>query len=292
MYADATHDDSGAAGIPGAVARLAPEISVRSFVHEPTSSLTYLVYDDASRVGVVIDPVSDFGEAEGGAGGESTRRLAATIDALGIDLQYALETHVHDDHLTGLGFLGDRYGAHSVIAADVTAVQHGLSRLFGTTANLVPDGSQFDVLVRDGDVLRAGPLRIEVLAIPGPLPACVAYRIGSAVFLGDALDAHESPLRGAPCLERLRHLPPDTALFPGHERSALACALPLATASEQAPATCQTVREVAATAGSAARTRPATGPDAVQRSLTRRMATLRWNLCAGRPSAYAPTAGS
>ena len=51
----------------------------------------------------------------------------------------------------------------------------------------IPDGRQFDVLLEDDSVLRAGTLEVKTLFTPGHTPACASYLIGDAVFTGDAL---------------------------------------------------------------------------------------------------------
>ncbi len=49
------------------------------------------------------------------------------------------------------------------------------------------DGSQFVHLFTDGEALTLGDLEGQVMFVPGPTPACVAYRVGDAVFVGDTL---------------------------------------------------------------------------------------------------------
>ena len=48
-------------------------------------------------------------------------------------------------------------------------------------------GAEFDHLFVDGERFAIGSLEVEVLHTPGHTPACVAYRIGDAVFVGDTL---------------------------------------------------------------------------------------------------------
>ena len=49
------------------------------------------------------------------------------------------------------------------------------------------DGSEFDHLFADGETFRIGDLEATVIYTPGHTPACVSYRIGDAVFIGDTL---------------------------------------------------------------------------------------------------------
>lgn len=91
------------------------------------------------------------------------------------------------------------------------------------------DGSQFDRLLRDGETFSAGSLRIEVIPTPGHTPACSSYRIGDAVFTGDALFIEDYgtgrtdfPGGSADALytsvhDRLYALPDETRVFVGHD---------------------------------------------------------------------------
>ena len=48
-------------------------------------------------------------------------------------------------------------------------------------------GAEFDILFKDGDTFSIGGLKGEVIHTPGHTPACVTYRMGDAVFVGDTL---------------------------------------------------------------------------------------------------------
>src|SRR5581483_5627329 len=137
-----------------------PEIAIQPFLDERMSTLTYLVYDERSLVGVVIDPVTDFEPRRARLSNSSNERVAAAIDRIGIDLQYVLETQVHVEHFTGISFFQDRYGAHSVVGSRVGEVQRAFRDCWGLGDALPVDGRQFDVLLGDGAVLKAGRLRI------------------------------------------------------------------------------------------------------------------------------------
>ena len=203
-------------------------IVVEPFHEDLTQTVTYLVYDERTRVGVVIDPVTDFDPRTGCTSNASNELVARAIDRIGIDVHYVLDTHVHADHLSGIPFFEDRFGASSVIGANVCEVQSVARDLFGLGDDLPTDGRQFDVLVEDRATMHAGPLCIEVLHTPGHTPACVSYRIDDAVFTGDTLFAPEYgvgrcdfPGGSAETLfdsiQRLYALPDDTRVYPGHD---------------------------------------------------------------------------
>src|SRR5204863_6156267 len=83
-------------------------------------------------------------------------------------------------------------------------------------------------LLADGDVIEAGEVRVGVIATPGHTPACSSYRIGDAVFTGDALFIHDygtgrcdfphgSPPDLYDSVQRLYALPDATRVFPAHD---------------------------------------------------------------------------
>lgn len=203
-------------------------MQIKTFFDEPTFTLTYLVWDEATGDGVVIDPVLDFDPASGRVGNESADALAAFAKDEGINLLWVLETHAHADHLSGSQRLKDTTGAQVAIGSAITAVQQVFVPVFG--ANYVAtDGSQFDKLLEDGEVLQAGSLAVETIHTPGHTPACVTFKIGDAIFTGDALfmpdfgtGRCDFPAGSADHLytsihDKLYALPDDTRVFVGHD---------------------------------------------------------------------------
>ena len=92
-------------------------MKVQHFFDKRTSTLTYVVYDGASKTGVVIDPVLDFEQPAGRFFEESLDTLCAFIDEQGLTIPYVLDTHVHADHMTGMRHIKDRYGSETAIGA-------------------------------------------------------------------------------------------------------------------------------------------------------------------------------
>lgn len=160
---------------------------IRAFHDAATCTLTYVVHDPASRDAVVIDSVLDYDPLASQTSTTSLEKVAAYLRQQGLRVHLVLETHAHADHLSGASWLRKRFEAASVIGEEIVDVQKSFKRIFDLSASFATDGSQFDRLVRDGDVLEAGTLRIGVITTPGHTPACVTYRIGDALFTGDAL---------------------------------------------------------------------------------------------------------
>lgn len=201
---------------------------IEPFFDERTFTLTYVVFDESTRQGVVIDPVLDFEPAGGKVWTESVEKVAAFIDQLKLDVRYVLETHAHADHLSGSQWLKKKYGAKVAISQRITEVQGVFKDVFALD-DLKVDGSQFDLLLTDGQQLEVGGLAVEAIATPGHTPACMSFKVGDAVFTGDALFLDDVgvgrcdfPKGDAGALydsvtERLFTLPPSTRLFVGHD---------------------------------------------------------------------------
>ena len=159
---------------------------IQAYFDEATNSVSYLVSDPATGVGAVIDPVLGFDVTSGTIDSEAADRMLADAEAAGIEIVWTLETHVHADHLSAGNHVRERTGAKLCAGAGIRDVQSVFAPKFGA-ADLKPDGGDFDRLLQDGDKLPLGELEVEVIATPGHTPACVSYRIGDAVFVGDTM---------------------------------------------------------------------------------------------------------
>lgn len=204
-------------------------MEVEAFYDPATSTLSYVVYDRASRGAIAIDPVLDYDPPSSKTATTSVERIAAFLAREGLELHHVLETHAHADHLSASEWLKKRFGAKTAIGARIREVQSAFKRAFDLGAAFPVDGGQFDRLLEGGETLEAGALRVKVLATPGHTPACVSYLVGNAVFTGDALlmDDHgtgrcDFPRGSASDLYRSVHdtlyaLPDDTRVFVGHD---------------------------------------------------------------------------
>ena len=201
-------------------------ITVEPFFHEPTGSWTHLVH--AGGDGVVVDPVLDFDPASGTVATGSVRAVLERVTALGLRLHFVLETHAHADHPSAAAFLRARTGARVAIGAGIRDVQARFAPAFALAADDPMLVDAFDLLLGEGDVLDAGALRVEVMALPGHTADSLGYRIGGNVFIGDTLFAPD--LGTARCdfpggdaatlyrsVSRLHALPDDTVLWLCHD---------------------------------------------------------------------------
>jgi glyoxylase-like metal-dependent hydrolase (beta-lactamase superfamily II) len=209
---------------------LGAEPQIRAFFDEPTNTVSYLVWSPGERRGVVIDPVLDFDPASGTVDDGSVEEILKEAEDEGIAIEWVLETHVHADHLSGAPLIKARTGAKVAIGEHVRDVQTIFRPIFRAD-DMKADGSDFDRLLTDGERFEAGGLTIEVMHTPGHTPACVSYRIGDAVFVGDTLfmpdyGTARTDFPGGCArqlyrsIHKLLSLPPETRLFMCHDYKA------------------------------------------------------------------------
>ena len=160
-------------------------MKIQHFFEPQTSTLTYVVHD--GRAAVVIDPVRDYDPKSGRTSWASAEQVAAYLDRERLAVSWVIDTHAHADHLTGLPFFKQRYGARSVTGIGIGEIQRHFRGVFDLGADFPVDGRQFDVLLDEGKRLGFGSLEVEALHTPGHTPAHMSWRIGDAIFLGDTL---------------------------------------------------------------------------------------------------------
>jgi glyoxylase-like metal-dependent hydrolase (beta-lactamase superfamily II) len=201
-------------------------VRIQHFFDPESSTLSYVV--DDGRAAVVIDPVRDFDAASGQTAWISSEAVAGYLERERLEVPWVIDTHAHADHLSGLPFFRERHGARTVTGARVGEVQRLFRELFDLGPDFPVDGSQFDVLLEEGERLPFGSLEVEALHTPGHTPAHMSWKIGDAVFLGDTLFTPD--YGSARCdfpggsagelwdsVQRLYALPDDTRLFVCHD---------------------------------------------------------------------------
>jgi glyoxylase-like metal-dependent hydrolase (beta-lactamase superfamily II) len=205
-----------------------PEI--RAFFDEPTNTVSYVVWDGASLQGAVIDPVLNYDQRSGEATTASADAILAEAKERGIAIGQVLETHAHADHLSGAPYIKLKTGAKVSIGEHIRDVQRIFRPVFNAL-DVSGDGSEFDHLFMDGEHFSIGGLDGEVIYTPGHTPACVSYRIGDAVFVGDTMFMPDYGTARADfpggdaralyrSIQRVLALPPATRLFMCHDYKA------------------------------------------------------------------------
>ena len=160
---------------------------VQTFFDDPTFTATHVVHDPATKRAAIIDSVLDFDQPSGRTSTASAEAVVAYVKAEGLAVDWIIETHAHADHLSAAPFLKEHLGGAVVIGAAITTVQQTFARVFNEPDSFARDGSQFDRLMGDGERFMLGEIPVIALHVPGHTPACLAYVIGDAVFVGDTL---------------------------------------------------------------------------------------------------------
>jgi len=204
--------------------------TIRAFFDEPTNTVSYLVWDSGTKEGAVIDPVLDYDHRSGKATVKSADAILAAAKAEGIRIGWVLETHAHADHLSGGPYIKLKTRAKVGIGEHIRDVQRIFRPVFNAT-DVSGDGSEFDHLFKDGERFKIGGLELEVIDTPGHTPACVSYKIGDAVFVGDTMFMPDYGTARADfpggdarklyrSIKRILDLPLETRLFMCHDYKA------------------------------------------------------------------------
>ena len=167
----------------------------KAFTFNPVGENTYLIWDEDSREAAIID-----------AGMSNQRENAIISEFIANDklkLKYALQTHMHFDHIWGLSFIEETYGLNW----NLPAIERYLN---------------------EGETLQLGDTVIKVLHTPGHTPGGLSFYIESAhtLFTGDTLfkgSIGRTDLPGGNLTDELNSiknkiitLPPETIIYSGH----------------------------------------------------------------------------
>lgn len=201
---------------------------IRPFFDPNTSTVSYVVHDSETMSGAIIDSVLDYDPASGRTSTHGADQILAYVGATRIAVQWLLETHAHADHLTAAPYLKQKLGGTIAIGEHIVSVQDTFGKLLNVGSAFRQDGSDFDKLFSDGEAFRIGNLGVTVMHVPGHTPACVAYLIGDAVFVGDTMfmpdyGSARADFPGGDArtlyrsLRRILELPGDTRLFMCHD---------------------------------------------------------------------------
>lgn len=201
---------------------------VQGFFDPGTWTVSYVVYGSVGSACAIVDPVLDYDPKSGRTSTVSADRVIAFVREQGLQVAWILETHAHADHLSAAPYLKAQLGGQTAMGARITAVQKVFKGIFNLEPDFAVDGRQFDRLLSDGETLPVGELSLQALSVPGHTPACMAYQVGDAVFVGDTLFMPD--VGSARCdfpggdaralyasVQKILSLPPQTRLFLCHD---------------------------------------------------------------------------
>src|SRR5258706_4154051 len=171
--------------------------TIHGFFDEPTNTVSYLVFDPATKHGAVVDPVLDYEQSTGLASTHSADRILAATAEEGVVVDWVLETHAHADHLSGAPYMKLKTGAKVGIGEHIRDVQKIFRPIFNAT-DISGDGSEFDRLFADGETFAIGGVSARLLYTARPTPARVSAKKRGTVLLRLAvLLADHRPAGGA-----------------------------------------------------------------------------------------------
>jgi len=175
------------------------DVSDTQDIDDRAEGRSYIIADHDSGKAVIIDSVI-----------ENVERDLAFLKELDLTLVFAIETHIHADHITGASLLKDRTGAQIV---------------YGSGAQKDVTGA--DMFLQDGQELRFGNTALKTLATPGHTEGCTSYALPGAVFTGDTLFIRgngRTDFQGGSAAQlfdsvhgKIFTLPEDTVIYPGHD---------------------------------------------------------------------------
>ena len=169
----------------------------------------YIVTDETTLECAVIDP------------GDESNTILYYLEDNHLTCRAILLTHGHYDHT------GAVYAVHEETGAPVymNALDAGTAVAFDSYSFVPPEGTIF---YKEGDEVKVGNLTFRVMETPGHTPGGVTLICGDALFTGDTLFRMScgrydfpgsSSLDLGHSLEKLRDLPGDYEVYPGHEGS-------------------------------------------------------------------------
>jgi len=231
MMTSDTHIDHAIAQVSDVLAGELRAPQVKAFFDEPTFTVSYVVSDAQTRRAAIIDSVWNFDQASGRTSFECADAIVAYVQEQGLTVDWILETHAHADHLSAAPYLQEKLGGKLAIGREIVTVQGVFGKIFNEGTQFARDGSQFDRLLDDGDVLNIGGIRLIALHVPGHTPADMAYVIGDALFTGDTMfmpdyGSARADFPGGDArqlyrsVRRLMKLPDETRVFLCHDYKA------------------------------------------------------------------------
>lgn len=156
--------------------------TTQHFFHSDSGTISYVVYDEESQQGVIIDPFADYDVESNQISFESTQLLLSYIKENDIHIVAILETHIHADHLTGAFYLSEQLSAPVYTSEGIKQVYStwkdrlSLNKMYHFKRHL-SEGENFDI----------GRYLLEVINTEGHTPSDLTFKVGDTIFVGDSL---------------------------------------------------------------------------------------------------------
>ena len=195
-------------------------MKIARLIFNPIQENTYIIWDDTLEA-AVIDA--------GNMNERDNEVLAKFIADNGLKPKYALNTHGHFDHLLGVDFLREKYGAQLAMSSKDEFLLKGASvsaELFGVKADALPEA--IDVDLEGKESIKFGNTELKIIPTPGHTPGHVAFfePESKVLFTGDTLFRESIGRTDLPggdyswimrsIIENILPLGDDVKIYPGH----------------------------------------------------------------------------
>lgn len=169
----------------------------RQLFDKESSTYTYILADETTKEAIVIDAVI-----------EQHERDVKFLQELGFKVIYAFDTHIHADHVTGMGKLKQALGC-KIGQPDTDGLTNA------------------DFVIHDGDSITFGQYKIKAIKTPGHTNTDTSYIIDNRVFTGDCLfvrgtgrtdfQSGSAKTMYESITQKLFILPDNTLVYPAHD---------------------------------------------------------------------------
>jgi glyoxylase-like metal-dependent hydrolase (beta-lactamase superfamily II) len=193
----------------------------KAFTFNPVGENTYIIWDEETLEAAIIDA--------GMSNNRENDAVSEFIDRENLHLKYALQTHMHFDHIWGLSFIQEKYGLKPLCHKAEEPIYHDvpeMTSMFRLSMNW--NLPAIDRYIDEGEEFMLGKTTVKVLHTPGHTPGGLSYYIKEAktIFTGDTLfqgSIGRTDLPGGNMDEEMNSirkkiitLPADTVIYSGH----------------------------------------------------------------------------
>lgn len=174
----------------------------------------YIIYSKTTKDGIIVDPGGDADD------------LSSYVKRNDLNIKHIILTHGHGDHIGGVVGLKASLGATVMIHEEDKDMLMDGEKNLSTSMAMGTVEVEPDVLLRDGDIIEIGDLKIEIIHTPGHTKGSICIKIGENIITGDTLFAgsigrtdlfggdYDSIIKSIK--EKLMVYSDEVQVFPGH----------------------------------------------------------------------------